>query len=252
VPWQAQLDVRANVAADEVEGYMKPQDESESIPYMAMAQIKLAYATEEGEDLEDVDESWGYCAAVQPLFNLTINATESVDPTCRGILEPQCLEFLHNYVNSSDFCDSPIDTFVYSDIDHSPWCQGQYFPQPRAGYDSNVPQWAGRSNLTWEKMQWQYASQEFDDEDATRDYADMATRVFVFLASWGEKNESRGGSINNGTFLNGTVICLRANETTPGSKSMQQVLEDDASILGGQGAFSILTIASVAMIAVAL
>lgn len=249
VPWQARLDVRANVAQDEVEGFVSPQDEPDSIPYMAMAQIKLAYATEDGEDLEGVDESWGYCAAVQPLFNVTINATESVDPTCRGILEPQCLEFLHSYVDSSDFCESPRDAFVYQDIDDSPWCQGQYFPHPKSPWD--VPEWAGRTNLTWDEMQWHYRSEDFDNAEDIEHYDDMATRVFVLLASWGEKNESEGGSINNGAFLNGTVICLRANETTPGSRSMQEVLEDDASMLGGHGAFSVLVIASVAMIAVA-
>jgi hypothetical protein len=254
VLWEARLDVRASVALDERKNSRHSSDDSsEDVPYMSVARIKLGYDGVDSEDLEDIDDSWGYCAAMQPLFNVTVNATEPVDPTCRGILEPQCLDWLHTYVNSSGLCESPRDSFVYMDINTSPWCQGQYFPQPRTELEPEVPQWAGMTALGWDLMEWNYASQEFDDEEDTKAYDEMATRVFVFLASWGERNDSRSGTVNSDTFLNGTVLCLRANETRQGSRSMQEIAEDAAGQVGGRSVLSLMTVAlSIAMVAVVL
>ena len=253
VLWEARVDVQASVARNQKANYKEPSDDSsEDIPYMSVARIKLGYDGADSEDLEDIDDSWGYCAALQPLFNVTINATEPVDPTCRNILEPQCVDWLHTYVNSSELCESPRDSYVYLDIDSSPWCQGQYFPQPVRELEQEVPNWAGSTSLEWESMEWTYASKEFDDEDDTEAYDEMATRVFVFLASWGEKNDSRMGTVNSDTFRNGTVLCLRANETRQGSRSMEEIAEDAAGRVGGHSVLSVVTVAlSVAMVAMA-
>jgi hypothetical protein len=237
---------------ERLNGEVPTRDESEEDPaYKAVAQIKIAYDVEDSEDLEDVDESWGYCAAMQPLFNVSVPADAQVDPTCQGLLDVQCIEALHRLVNSTDFCESSSsrDASIDGDIFNTVWCQGQYFPPPGTPGESDVPGWSARSNLTWDRMEWHYGSESFEDEDDTDYYDQMASRVFVLLASWGERNESRSGTINNGTLLNGTVLCLRANETRQGSRTLQEIAEDDASTVGGRSTLTVMIVAlSLAMI----
>lgn len=246
-PWQARLKVRAEVSPAEV-------GDDAATYYMPLSQISWTYDVDDSDDVEEPDESWGHCVAMQPLFNITTNLTESIDPTCKGILGVECVEWLQRYVNDGGPCNYSIsDEFVYSDIRTSVFCLDALFPEPGYRASDGVPTWARRTNLTEDKMSITYQGDSYEEgEDGTQSYDDLTSRVFVLLASWGERNESNTTQVDTDTVLNGTVLCLRANETAPGSRTLAEIVEDGATVLGG-GIFTMtIVMASATLFAVLL
>lgn len=232
-PWQARLKIRNNVHIDEHSPVYDPDDDKFDY-YHLMTQISLTYDVEDSGDVESPDDSWRFCMGVQPLYNISINVSESADSSCGDFLGQECLDWLQAYVNDGFPCSSSDGKFIYDDIAEGP-CSKDFFPKPDDDpWDQEIFSWSTTSNLSLSGMNRQYMSEMFRDEDDTDEYDAALSRVFILLASWGERNGTRSRDGNSWSNLNGTVVCLKPNETTEGSRTFQEAEEDSAMVLGGK------------------
>lgn len=120
---------------------------------MLLFQISWIYDVDDSDDVEELDESWGYCVVMQLFFNIIINLIESIDLICKGIFGVECVEWLQCYVNDGGFCNYSIsDEFVYSDIRMLVFCLDVFFFEFGYRVLDGVFMWVRRINLIEDKM----------------------------------------------------------------------------------------------------
>lgn len=231
-PWQAQVKIRGPVRVDESSEDFDPDDEPDNIFDISVAEISLTYNLEDSDYVEDPDDSWGYCAGTQILFNVSTEADESINPSCEGVLDQECIDWLQDYVDRGGPCEGFGNVLIHEDIANGP-CSKDHFPEPSVmgPGEVDVPQWTTLNSSALSDMKQQYTSN--GPEDDTDEYDALVTQIFVLLVSWGERNSSNSVAADPKSVLNGTVLCLRANETAEGSRSIEEIVEDGAAMVGG-------------------
>ncbi|KAL2207000.1 hypothetical protein CC79DRAFT_1323376 [Sarocladium strictum] len=233
-PWQAHVKVRGPVRVDETSDDFDPESDDDDTFYISVAEISLTYNVSGADDVEEPDESWGYCVGTQVLFNLTAEADDSIDPTCQGVLDQECIDWLQDYVNRGGPCPGSGDGLIHEQIARGP-CSKDQFPEYSDNRipdreAQNVQEWGTMVDSTLGELKQQYSSNGPTDDIGEYDL--LLPQVYVLLASWGERNSSDETMADRRNVLNGTVLCLRANETAEGSRTIEEVIEDGAVAIG--------------------
>lgn len=206
-PWQARIKIRSNIHPEEISDDFDPDHEDFEEQYIAMAQISLTYDIEDSGDVDEPDESWGYCVATQPLFNITLAADDNVNSNCEGVIAEDCIAWLQDYVDRGGPCTSneggwPDDRIWIDIVNDSP-CPNGTFPEPSDTIrrdEEYITSWGFANNLTLSEMNLQYDSMSYEDKDDTEDYDELARQVYVLLASWGGRRMSRRGGSMRGSI----------------------------------------------------
>lgn len=227
--WEAFVQVRTGVSQLEMTSSAPANPDLQVTGTRVGIRPNVTYLADNGSSV--LDESWRVCMSVTRVVSADITSDDqTVDPSCKGILSDECIDWLKNYTEAGLPCRSGSGDDSAYDLASGP-CESSF--SSTAGLDDNY-YWGNATELRRSGMGWAYESDPQEDTMTTI-WEESVKSVYLVLAGWGStEGEWTEKKADDDAEMNpGSMVCLRPENIAAGSKSLQDLEdeEDAASLL---------------------
>jgi hypothetical protein len=179
-------------------------------------------------------DSWAMCIGFELLIasNDEYPLDKEVDPSCKGLVEDKCLEWLEELASEGDFCSKPMHD---SELWENTPCQGN-----EKVLAESIGPWRSKKldGLPLHDMSWMTVFEKGDESNSTKAsleaYDSMVQSVWMVWVGFGHSDDLRRGEsrMREGDVKVPSMFrCIRADNFAEGSRDtedIQKSIEEDA------------------------